>query len=160
MGCWPLMSLSAATGSIGCECQYPPLHKPLVLLPPIDTQRNGQCPIQPRQRGAFQRTDIVRQRWLRNTHQIVTVNAGFLLQPFRDPNGNLRAQTIVLGVDRSANDRREGRIDQRLTAHHHKDALLPGIARSRLSYQIEIAPLHRNCWYSSVSCASWFRRAA
>jgi len=78
----------------------------------------------------------MRERRLWQAHEFVAVNAGFLLKALFKANADLRAETVMLGVNRCADHGREPRINQSLTAYDDKNTLFARIARSRLSYEI------------------------
>src|ERR1700730_7742185 len=100
------------------------------------------------------------QSGLLEAHQFVAMNARLFFQTLRCANPNLGAYAVGPRVYRRANQGRESGIHQHLPADHDEDTLFSRILRTRLAHQIKLASLHGSCWYSSVSIASRFKRAA
>jgi hypothetical protein len=87
------------------------------------------------------------------------VKAPLLLETLFQIDADLRAETIMAGINRCADDGRESRIDQSLQAYDQKDALF-AVGREFQASLPEFASLHGKIWYWRVSRASRFKRCA
>ena len=78
-------------------------------------------------------------------HEFVTVNRGIMLETGLDPDVDLSREVIATRIDGRANNRREARLDQGLSAHHHEDPVTLWIA-ARLPDAEQIAPPQILTW--------------
>src|SRR5688572_20468318 len=88
------------------------------------------------------------------------MDTAVVLEAFVDPDVDLRAQPIAARVDWSANDRRESRFDEYLTAHDDESSSSTRVSRRGVLNEIHVASSHSGTWYARASSASAFNSTA
>ena len=78
--------------------------------------------------------DVMSEHSLWEAHQLIAVDARFLFQTLFEPDGDLRTETIMPGVNRCAYHGREARINQSLPAHDDKNTLFARVSAAGLPY--------------------------
>jgi hypothetical protein len=74
------------------------------------------------------------------------MNAAVVLEPLLDAGRNLSRQLVMLGVDGSADYRRETGIDQELTTDDDKDPGPFWVLGRRVKDTVQLAALHGRIW--------------
>jgi hypothetical protein len=114
------------------------------------------------QLGCGQGAHVVRERTLRHAHELISVDAALVLEPLVGSDGDLGRKAMVRGLDRSADDRRERRVDEELTTDHEEHARPARVARRAPPFgnAVEIAAPQTSTWKGRTSSASSFSFAA
>jgi hypothetical protein len=94
-------SCKAGSTSAGLRAQY------WLVQPDGDRQRLSKR----MHSGRSQRAHIVSERRFLQAEQLIAVDARLLFHPLVHADSNLRAQTIVPGINRRADHRAKSRID-------------------------------------------------
>src|SRR5882724_393477 len=88
----------------------------------VNANRDRQCLIERLDFVWGQRRKKIPQGRLGDTDQFIAVDTALVLQPFRNPHGNLGRKAVIGGINRRANRRGEARVYQGLTTDHDEDA--------------------------------------
>ena len=83
--------------------------------------------------------DVVRQQRFGQADQRIAVNARLVFQTLVRAHVDLCGESVTASVDRRADDRREGRVDQRLSTDDDEDAGRSGVVATRPTHPEEIA---------------------
>ena len=108
--------------------------------------RSGQCQghserlIEGAHPRRCQAPDEIGEHRLGQADEGVAVDARFVLESILHAEFDLRRQSVATRVDRSADDGRESRIDQSLSADDREDARSSRIGCARATDAEEIAP--------------------
>ena len=105
-----------------------------------------KCSVEQCQLGGRQSADKIRERALRQTHQLVAVNTALLFGPFIHANLNLRVQSVAPRIDRCAHHGRERRIDKDLATDNHEYTVTPRVWRGWMVDEIQFAAPHKGIW--------------
>ena len=110
----------------------------------VNANSDRQCPVERRDFVWGQRRNKIRQGRFGETDQFIAVDTAVVLQPLRNPDGNLGRQAIIGGINRRANGRGEARVYQRLTTDDDEDPGALRIACRGFIDPIQLAASHRS----------------
>jgi len=104
--------------------------------------------------------DIIGQYGFREANKFIAINSAVMFQPFFYADFNLGGNIIIFGINGSANNRRKGGVNNRLSGDNHENTVTLRIIFISLIDPVKITSFHKSSksryifWYDSTSIAS------
>ena len=126
----------------------------------FDSQSNTEGDINIFHFDIRERAKIIGEYVFGQAYQVIAINCAVVFQPFIYANLYLSEETVILGINRSADNRRELGSNEQLPTDNEVNAVFFWIVFRSPTDTVEVAPLHASdvsrykSWYESTSIAS------